>query len=76
MHRVEEIQLSAASPSVSQIDTDDIEVDGVVLVQLTATTIPTMVTASPASSVYLFAVDIHYQAVGIGTLNKAPDFYS
>ena len=75
-HRVDEIQLSAASPSAAQIDSDIIEVDGIILIQLTATTIPTMVTASPASSVYLFYSDVHYQASGIGTLNKAPDFYT
>lgn len=75
-HRIDEVQISATSPSASQLNTDNIEVDGIILIQLTATTIPTLTTSSPASSVYLFYADLHYQATGIGTTNKSPDFYT
>lgn len=74
-HRIDEIQLSAASPSASQLDTDDLEVDGLILVQLVATTIPTITGGSP-NEPFLLTVDIHYQANYIGTKNKAPNFYA
>ncbi len=74
-HRIDEIQLSAASPSASQLDSDDIEVDGLILLNLTATTIPTITGGSP-NEPFLLMADIHYQASYIGTANKAPNFYA
>jgi len=74
-HRVDEVQLSASSPSGSQIDTDDIEVDGVILMRVSASAIPTITGGSP-NEPFLHFVDIHYQAGYIGTANKAPNFYA
>lgn len=75
IHRIDEIQLTAASPSVSQIDTDNIEVDGVILINLTATTIPTITGGTPNEPFILYA-DLHYQANPFGTKNKVPNFYT
>ena len=74
-HRVDEIQLSASAPSASQLDTDDIEVDGIILMQVNANAIPTITGGSP-NEPFLHFVDIHYQAGYIGTANKAPNFYA
>jgi hypothetical protein len=77
-HAVEETQLSAGTPSGSQLDTDDLAPDDIIKVHLEATTIPS-ITGSPSGGVdkpYLFQVDIHYQANMVGTKNKDPDFYT
>lgn len=68
-HVVSEIQLSAASPSATQLDSDDIEVDGLVLVTFTYN-------GTMSADPFIFTGDIHYQSTGIGTANKDPDFYA
>lgn len=74
-HRIEEIQLSAASPSATQLDSDDIEVDGVISIHYDVTTIPTITGGSTNEPAILF-VDLHYQANYFGTKNKVPNFYA
>lgn len=74
-HRIDEIQLSASSPSASQLDTDDLEVDGLILLNITATTIPTITGGTP-NEPFLLMADLHYQANYFGTKNKAPSFYA
>ena len=74
-HVVEEIQLSASAPSATQLDTDDISVDGLILVHVSPSTIPTIGGGSP-NEPFLFTVDIHYQASLEGTKNKDPNFYT
>jgi hypothetical protein len=71
-HRVDEIQISASSPSGSQIDTDDIEPDGIILVNLTVNTAPTIT----AGDLFLHTADIHYQTTNlIGTKQRVPNFW-
>ena len=72
-HYVSEIQLSAASPSTSQIDSDDIEVDGIILVSFTVTAIPGI---TAGDDPFIFTADIHYQSTGIGTKQNASPFYT
>jgi hypothetical protein len=74
-HRIDEFQLSAASPTVNQIDTDLLEVDGLILCSIKTTTIPTITGGTPNEPAILF-VDIHYLSSNIGTINKAPNFYA
>lgn len=73
-HAVEEIQLSAASPSASQLSTAALSTDGVILLHLSPTTIPTITGGTP-NEPFLFYVDLHYQASYFGTKNKDPNFY-
>ena len=75
MHRVDEIQLSSATPSATQLDTADLEPDGLILVHYDMDAIPAITGGAP-NEVFLFALDIHYQSNHIGTLNKVPDFYT
>lgn len=71
-----ETQISATSPSGSQIDTDDLEPDGVILMRAGLQT--NNITSSGAvPDPFIHYVDIHYQSTGlIGTKDKAPDFYN
>lgn len=73
-HMIAEVQLSAASPSGSQLDSDNLEVDGLILVR-TYLSANAMTGATPDP--FLFTVDIHYQSIGIGTKQKnGPTFYT
>lgn len=74
-HMISEIQLSAASPSASQIDTDDLEPDGLILarIYLSANNITS---GGAVPDPFIHEVDIHYQSTSISTKNKEPDFYA
>lgn len=74
-HRVDEIQISAASPSGSQIDTALIEPDGIIIVHFDTNTIPTITGGSP-NEPFFITLDLHYQSNIVGTANKVPNFYS
>lgn len=56
------------------LDTDLIEVDGVIIVALVVSTIPTITGGSP-NEPFLITADIHYQSNNLATKNKAPDFW-
>jgi hypothetical protein len=72
--RIDEVQISAASPSASQFNTNILEPDALILCRIVATAIPTIVGGSVAEP-FLHEVDVHYQSMGIGTINREPDFY-
>jgi hypothetical protein len=72
-HQISEIQLSAKSPTANQLDTDLLEIDGLLLVQ-TKYTANGMTGATPDPFVHF--VDIHYKSTGVGSKNKAPNFYA
>ena len=75
-HRINEFQISAASPAADQFNTNLLEPDSLILLHLTTTTIPTITGGTP-NRPYILAIDLHYQSSGVsGTLNKAPSFYS
>lgn len=73
-HRIDEVQLSTSGGSATLLDTDLLEPDGVIGVNLTATTIPTITGGAP-NEPFIFFVDVHYQSTGIPTKQRAPDFY-
>jgi hypothetical protein len=72
-HYVTEIQLSAASPSATQLDTDILEVDGLIIGTMTMG-IPnaSFSGGTPDEAIYIFTIDLHYQSTGIGTKGKSP----
>lgn len=72
---IDEVQLSANSPSGTQIDTDDLEPDGLVLarVYLAANNITS---SGAVPDPFIHEVDIHYQSTSISTKDKVPDFYA
>ena len=72
-HIVSEIQISAATPTAGEeIDTDDLEPDGLILCRIEMTT-NNMTGATPDP--FIHEVDLHYQSTNIATKQKAPDFY-
>lgn len=75
IHRVDEVQLSSIGGSATLLDTAGIEVDGLILVGVIFTTIPTITGGTP-NEPFLFRTDIHYQSTNIGTKAKAAPFYT
>lgn len=73
-HMLGEVQLSASSPTASQLDTDDLEPDGVIEVRLYRD--PADVADTLNQTPFLHFVDIHYQADRVNTKNKSPNFYT
>ncbi len=72
-HISSEVQISATSPSASQVDSDDLEPDGLLLVELFLNA-NDMTGATPDPFVH--EMDIHYQSMNVGTKQNAPDFYT
>ena len=73
-HVISEGQISAATPEAGvQIDTDDLEPDGLILCRIEMTT-NNMTGAIP--SPFIHEVDVHYQSTNLGTKQKAPNFYA
>ncbi len=75
-HILSEGQLSAASPSGSQIDSDNLEPDGVIILRAGLQANDLTVSEGAVPDPFIHYVDIHYQSTGIGTKEKAPDFYA
>lgn len=74
-HFIEEIQISTAGGSGTQLNTNNLEPDGLIMFHMDATTIPTITGGSPNQPFVLF-IDLHYQATNVTTKNKAPNFYA
>ncbi len=70
-HFIDEVQLSAASPSAGQLTSSELEADGLLLISMITSTVPTVT----SGSFFIHYIDIHYQSNNIGTVNKAPPFY-
>jgi hypothetical protein len=73
-HFIDEVKLSTPGGSVTELNTNELEVDGLILVNFTMTTIPTISGGTP-NEPYVFTCDIHYQSTDLGTLNKNYPFY-
>lgn len=73
-HMISELQLSAAAPSATQIDSDILEPDGLILVRVFRD--PTDVADTLDQVPFLHHADLHYQSTNIATKAKAPDFYT
>ncbi|MFA6132538.1 MAG: hypothetical protein WC869_00825 [Phycisphaerae bacterium] len=74
IHRIDELQLSNNGGTGNLLDTAALEVDGLILINLTMTTIPTITGGAP-NNPFIFQVDLHYQSTNVGTKQKAPNFY-
>lgn len=76
-HMIAEGQLTAASPSAGQIDTDNLEVDGVFLMRAYLSANNMTVSGGGVPEPFLHFVDMHYQSTNVGTKAKAgPGFYT
>lgn len=74
-HFIAESQLSTPGGSVTLLDSNLLEVDGLLLVNTAFSTIPTITGGSP-NRPFIHFIDLHYQSTSIGTKQKAPNFYS
>ena len=74
-HRIDEIQLSVSTGDTTRLVTNDIEVDGLIIVSIKTTTIPTITGSATSNLPYIFMIDLHYQSTNIATKQKAPNFY-
>jgi hypothetical protein len=74
-HIITEVQISAATPGATQIDSGDLEPDGVIMIRayLSANNITS---GGAVPDPFLHFVDVHYQSTNIGTKDKVPDFYT
>lgn len=72
-HRIDEIQMTTSGGDTNMLDTDEIEVDGLILLRFKNSTIPTI--TGGAAKPFIFTFDIHYQTDRVATPQKAPDFY-
>jgi hypothetical protein len=68
---VSEVQLTAASPSASQLDSALMEPDGTVFCDVRL-----LSKSGAGSDPFIHHVDLHYKSTGIGTVAKAPDFWT
>lgn len=73
-HRIEEAAWSSAGGSATLFDTALLEVDGLILMNLAVTAIPT-ITGGTSNEPFIHRVDLHYQSTNIATKAKAPNFY-
>ena len=75
MHRSDEVQWSSNGGSATLADSAQLEPDGVVLMNCTLTSLPT-ITGGTTPKVFIHYIDLHYQTTGINTKNRAPGFYN
>ncbi len=70
-HMIAETPISSAGGSATLLDSAAFEPDGLLLVRISLTANSMTGTPDP----FLFLADCHYQSTGIGTKQKAPNFY-
>ncbi len=73
-HMIAEVQFTNNGGTGGLIDSNTIQVDGVILVR--AYRDPTDVADTLNQDVFVHYVDLHYQSTNLATKNKAPNFYS
>lgn len=72
-HRIDEAQMSTTGGSASLLDSSAIEVDGLLIVTLKVTAMPTF---GGTGKLFIHTCDIHYQSTNMATKGKAPGFYT
>ena len=72
-HRIDEAVISSNGGSATLLDRAAFEPDGLVLMTLKMTTLPTL---SAGAKLFIHFVDLHYQSTSMGTKQKAPNFYT
>lgn len=70
-HMVAEGQISVAGGSGSQLNTTNMEPDGLLILAFSCSAN----TMNGSGIPFVFTADLHYQSTNIGTKNKAPNFY-
>lgn len=74
-HMVAETALSISGGSTNNLDTDTLEVDGLILTRFFLDSNDLITSDGSEVKPFFHFVDIHYQSTGIPTKNKNPNFY-
>jgi hypothetical protein len=74
-HNIHEFQMSAPAGAGGLIDTDKLEIDGLIVVQFETTTVPSITGSATSNLPYVFTIDIHYQSTETATKNRNYPFY-
>lgn len=74
-HMICEALASASGGGVNLLDTDDIEVDGLIFGKVYLVANNMTVSGGGVPEPFLHTVDIHYQSTGIPTKNRSPSFW-
>jgi hypothetical protein len=72
-HKIPEMKISDTVESASVMKASDVEIDGLILMNLEVKEIPVITGGS--GKPFIHRIDIHYLSTSIGTLNKVPYFY-
>lgn len=75
-HMVAETALSVSGGSANQLDTNILEVDGLVLSRFFLDSNDITVSGGAVPDPFVHFIDIHYQSTGVPTKQKAPDFWT
>jgi hypothetical protein len=71
-HRIDEAVISASAATASLMDRALIEPDGLILLALKLTTLPTI---GGGGKLFVHFIDLHYQSTNMATKQKSPNFY-
>lgn len=74
-HFIDEFQFTTPGGSVNQLNTNTLEVDGLIELALQVTGIPTITGSAASNLPYIFLVDIHYQSTQMSTKGRNYPFY-
>ena len=74
-HVIGESQISAAEPNGSQIDTDLLEPDGIIMCRVEVTSNDLTVSEGGVPVIFIHEGDLHIQTTSIGTKERDADFY-
>jgi len=70
-HRIDEIPITSSGGSATLVDSASIEIDGIHLIAVKLTTLPTIT----GGKLFIHFADLHYQSTNMTTKQKAPNFY-
>lgn len=74
-HMIAETAMSISGGSATQLDSADLEVDGVFMARLELDS-NDLTSSGAVPDPFIHFVDIHYQSTGVPTKQKAPDFWT
>lgn len=74
-HMIAETAMSVSGGSATQFDTDNLEVDGVILTRMYLDS-NDLTSSGAVPNPFVHFVDIHYQSTGVPTKQRAPDFWT
>ncbi len=76
VHAISETQLSSSAPTGFQLNTADLEPDGVIMMRVGVNQNNITVSSGGVPDPYLHFADVHYQSTNMATKDKVPDFYT